>query len=80
MRTVSTSIQPQYPELAEQLERMQHAQLPDGWDKRSADFPADAKGMATRDSSGQGAERRSPRIALADGRLGRPGPLDQDAR
>ena len=29
------------------------AQLPDGWDKDLPTFPADAKGMATRDSSGK---------------------------
>ena len=33
--------------------RMQHRQLPDGWDKELPVFPADAKGMATRVSSGQ---------------------------
>jgi transketolase len=42
-----------YPELADQLYRMQHRQLPDGWDKDLPAFPADAKGMATRVSSGQ---------------------------
>ncbi|HEX8750343.1 MAG TPA: transketolase [Nitrospira sp.] len=43
----------QYPELADQLYRMQHRQLPDGWDKDLPAFPADAKGMATRASSGK---------------------------
>jgi transketolase len=42
-----------YPELADQLYRMQHRQLPDGWDKDLTVFPADAKGLATRVSSGQ---------------------------
>jgi transketolase len=32
---------------------MQHGQLPDGWDKDLPSFPADPKGMATRDSSGK---------------------------
>ena len=41
----------QYPDLALQLNRMQHRQLPDGWDKDLPTFPADAKGLATRDSS-----------------------------
>jgi transketolase len=40
-----------YPELAEQLYRMQHRQLPEGWDKDLPVFPADGKGLATRDSS-----------------------------
>lgn len=42
-----------YPELADALYKMQHRQLPEGWDKDLKDFPADAKGMATRDSSGK---------------------------
>ena len=42
-----------YPELADQLYRMQHRQLPDGWDKDLPAFQADAKGVATRVSSGQ---------------------------
>ena len=32
---------------------MEHRQLPDGWDKDLPSFPADAKGLATRDSSGK---------------------------
>src|SRR3954466_3107515 len=36
----------QSPELADQLYRMQHRQLPEGWDKGLPRFPADAKGMA----------------------------------
>jgi transketolase len=43
----------QFPQLADQLERMQKWQLPEGWDKDLPSFPADAKGMATRDSSGK---------------------------
>jgi transketolase len=43
----------EYPELADQLYRMQHRQLPDGWDKDLPAFPPDAKGLATRVSSGQ---------------------------
>jgi transketolase len=42
-----------YPELAEQLKRTQKRQLPDGWDKGLPTFPADAKGIASRDSSGK---------------------------
>jgi transketolase len=41
-----------YPELAKQLYRMQHRQLPAGWDKDLPTFAADAQGMATRDASG----------------------------
>jgi transketolase len=42
-----------FPEMADQLEKIQNWQLPDGWDKDLPVFPADAKGMATRDSSGK---------------------------
>ncbi|HTG13913.1 MAG TPA: transketolase [Blastocatellia bacterium] len=41
----------QYPELAEQMYRMQHRELPEGWDKDIPLFPADAKGIAGRDAS-----------------------------
>jgi transketolase len=40
-----------YPALADELYRMQHRQLPEGWDKDIPVFPADPKGLATRDSS-----------------------------
>ncbi len=40
-----------YSDLADQVTRMQHRQLPDGWDKNLPVFPADAKGLASRDSS-----------------------------
>ena len=42
-----------YPDLADQLYRMQHRQLPDGWDKDLPKFPTDAKGLASRVSSSQ---------------------------
>jgi transketolase len=42
-----------YPELADEIERMQRRDLPDGWDADIPEFPADAKGIASRDSSGQ---------------------------
>jgi len=42
-----------YPELADRLHRMQRRELPADWDKNLPTFPADAKGMATRDSSGK---------------------------
>jgi transketolase len=43
----------QFPEQATQLELMQKRKLPDGWDKNLPTFPADAKGMASRESSGK---------------------------
>ena len=42
-----------HPDLADQLERMQRRDLPAGWDKDIPSFPADPKGLATRDSSGK---------------------------
>jgi transketolase len=42
-----------YPELADRLHRMQRRGLPDGWDKNLPTFPADPKGVATRESSGK---------------------------
>ena len=42
-----------FPELAARLAKMQRRALPDGWDKNLPNFPADAKGMATRESSGK---------------------------
>lgn len=42
-----------YPELADQLHRIQRRELPDGWDKNLPTFPADPKGIATRESSGK---------------------------
>jgi transketolase len=44
----------EYAELADELYRMQHRQLrqlPEGWDLHLTEFPADAKGLATRESS-----------------------------
>jgi transketolase len=43
----------QYPELYDQANRLLRRQLPDGWDRDLPEFPADAKGLATRESSGQ---------------------------
>jgi transketolase len=40
-----------YAKEADELDRMQRRQLPDGWEKALPTFPADAKGMAGRDAS-----------------------------
>lgn len=40
-----------HPELAEALEQMQRRELPKGWDTDIPTFPADAKGIASRNSS-----------------------------
>ena len=52
-----------HPELADQIERMQRRELPDGWDADLSTFPADDKGIASRESSGlvlNGLARRYP--------------------
>src|SRR3989442_264306 len=41
-----------FPQLADQIKRMQRRELPDEWDKTLPVFPADAKGLAGRDASG----------------------------
>jgi transketolase len=43
----------QFPKLADEIERMQKRELPDGWDDELPLFAADSKGLASRDSSGQ---------------------------
>jgi transketolase len=40
-----------HPDLADQLERMQKRELPDGWDVDLPSFAPDSKGLASRDSS-----------------------------
>jgi transketolase len=42
-----------YPALAENGYRMLRRELPDGWDRGFPTFPADARGIASRDASGQ---------------------------
>jgi len=47
----------EHPELADQLERMQRRELPEGWDSELPEqFPADEKGVATRKASAQALE------------------------
>ena len=42
-----------YPELAKQVEAIRDGTLPERWDADLPTFPADAKGIATRESSGK---------------------------
>ena len=42
-----------YPELADEIERMQRRDLPADWDRDLPVFPADPKGIAGRDASGK---------------------------
>ncbi len=41
-----------YPDLAKELDRRLAGKLPEGWSAKLPEFPADAKGMATRAASG----------------------------
>jgi transketolase len=42
-----------YPAQAAQFDQMEKGELPDGWDKDIPNFATDAKGLATRESSGK---------------------------
>jgi transketolase len=42
-----------YPELAGEIDLLQRRELPSGWDRDLPVFPADEKGLAGRDASGQ---------------------------
>jgi transketolase len=46
-----TEYRKEYPELAEELYRIQHRQLPEHWALDLPEFPSDVKGLATRESS-----------------------------
>jgi transketolase len=43
----------QFPEFASEIDQMQRRELPPGWDRDLPSFPADPKGIAGRDASGQ---------------------------
>ncbi len=45
------SYRAEYPDLANEIDRMQRRDLPAGWDRNLPVFPADAKGIAGRDAS-----------------------------
>jgi len=42
-----------FPDLADEVERIQRRDLPEGWEKALPTFPPDPKGLASRESSGQ---------------------------
>ncbi len=68
-----------HPDLADQLERMQKRELPDGWDAGPAEFPRRCQGPCEPRFLRQGAERHRAALSLAHRRLGRPRAVDQDA-
>jgi len=52
----------QHPELARELELIQSGALPAGWDSALKPFPADAKGIASRASSGKVLNQIAPHL------------------
>ncbi|HTT82365.1 MAG TPA: transketolase [Rhizomicrobium sp.] len=50
---LSARYRDQFPDLARELEQMRARKLPAGWDEGIESFPADDKGIATRDSGGK---------------------------
>jgi transketolase len=42
-----------HPELADEVDKMQRRQLPEGWDRDIPEFPSGGKGVATRQASGE---------------------------
>jgi len=42
-----------HPELADEVDRMQHRELPDGWDRGLPHFEPDPKGLPSRDAAGK---------------------------
>ncbi len=51
--TLFDAYRAEHPGLADELERIQRRELPDGWDSALPTFPPDPKGIASRDSSSQ---------------------------
>ncbi|MBI5364510.1 MAG: transketolase [Planctomycetes bacterium] len=52
----------QHPTLAAELDLLLEGELPNGWEKALPTFPADAKGLATRDASGKAINALAPAI------------------
>ena len=51
--TLFAAYRAQFPDLATEIEQMQRRELPAGWDRNLPSFPANPKGIAGRDASGQ---------------------------
>ena len=56
-----------YPDLAAELSRSLRGELPPGWDADIPEFPADAKGIATRIASGRVMNAIAPRLPALTG-------------
>ena len=56
-----------FPELAEQLELLRQGKLAEGWEADIPSFPADAKGMASRDAGGKVLNAIAPHVPMLIG-------------
>jgi len=56
-----------FPSLAQELQCRLHQELPPDWDKDIPIFPADAKGLATREASGRVMNAIAPRVPALTG-------------
>jgi transketolase len=56
-----------FPDAARELRTSQEARLPDGWDADIPAFPADAKGMATREAGGKVLSAIAPKLPALTG-------------
>ena len=57
----------QFPDLAAELDGLRSGRPPQGWDKDIPTFPADAKGVASRESAGKVLNAIAPRIPMLIG-------------
>ncbi len=57
-----TAYEKQFPLLARELRQLINGELPPDWDENIQQFPADAKGLATRVASGKVLEAISPKL------------------
>ena len=74
-----TSTGNEHPELADELERMQHRQLPDGWDQRPAHLPAPTpRAWPVARPRARCSTRSRKNLPWLIGGSGRPGALHQD--
>ena len=57
-----TAYEKKYPKLAKELHQLIKNELKKGWNENIPHFPADAKGMATRDASGKVMQAINPNL------------------
>ena len=69
----------QHPDLAKMWQHIQNGTLPEGWDKDIPTFPADAKGIATRESDSKVLNAVAKNVPWLLGGAADLSSLDQDA-